>query len=560
LAQATWQSLFVPLARFPRLPPISSKMAPVKRTAAGSRKGAGVPRRCKLIKEAVEGAEGCTDRVKDMLCSTLPVTIGAVAASRHPFNQKFVTIIGEVLSAEHTRLKKDVVSKEASFADLTPAKAQREQAAESASTDAKAAGEAEKAAKAAVAEANSALKELNTALKEAEKARKAGDADLEVIEGKKAQLVSAKQDELGPLMEGSAGDDTMKKAKVVLDVGKSFDFDVSLLSTAEPVLSKVLAERGSFDNTCLDQLQGAFNAAIGGFDEQLAAGAGGKAERAATVANAEASKAAGEANLASLKENAQAAKAAESSAKATEKSASADLASFMPDLKTAGDNLDEAKEDVKEFEEGALQSFAELKDLKEDSEIFKEGVPRVAYYETIDGMRLDRGIIDACRTAVMGAGDGRVSADDAKKVLEEAADGGRVTSCERWTMRYCLQEFRWTEAAQTWLVEEIKNVKGGQSPAKKAKTGTGYYETVDGFKCDRGIIDTCREAIAGAGDGRISQEDALKVWEKAADGNQVTDAERWTVRYCVGAFNFTESAHDWIMDQLKQQAAPAAAA
>jgi len=529
-------------------------MAGVKRSSAGSRKGGDpVKSRCKDIKEAVEGAEGCTDRVKNMLISTLPVTIGALAASRHPFNQKFVTIIGEVLAAEHTRLKNDVVSKEAAFADLTPAKAQREQAAEEASADAKAKGEAEKAAKAAVAEANSALKELNTALKEAEKARKAGDADLEAIEGKKEELVSAKQNGLAPLMEGC--DEPAPLAKMVLDVGKAFSFDTSLLSTVEPVLLKALAERGSFDNTCLDKLQGAFASAIAVFDEQLAAGASGKAERAGAVANAEAAKTAGEANLASLKEKAQAAKEAESAAKATDKGAKENLAAFMPDLKNAGDNLDGAKEDVKDFEEGALQSFAELKDLKEDSDIFKEQTPSGSYYETFDGMKLDRGIIDACRTAVMGRGDGRVSADDAKKVFEEAADGSRVTSCERWTLRYCLQEFKWTEDAQTYLFEELKNIKGGQSPAKKAKTsGTSYYETIDGFKCDRGIIDACRESIVGEGDGRVSQEDAQKVWAKAADGKQVTDAERWTVRYCVSAFNFTESAHDWIMDQLKKAA------
>jgi len=109
-------------------------------------------------------------------------------------------------------------------------------------------------------------------------------------------------------MDGSAGDNMEQFAASVLQVGKSFDFDASLLSTAQPVLVKPLADRGSFDNTCLDQLQGAFSNAIAGFDEQLAAGASGKAERAAAVANAEAAKTAGEANLASLKEAAQAAK------------------------------------------------------------------------------------------------------------------------------------------------------------------------------------------------------------------------------------------------------------
>merc|ERR1719183_3152562 len=203
-----------------------------------------------------------------------------------------------------------------------------------------------------------------------------------------------------------------------------------------------------------------------------------------------------------------------------------------------------------DFEDGALQSFTELKDLSEgDFKAESEGWSGSSYYETIDGMKLDRGIIDACRGAV--AGSGRVSVDDAKKVFVEIADGGRATACERWTVRYCLQEFKWSDAAQTWLVESLATLKGGQGPAKKAKTsGKGYYETVDGFKCDRAIINSCREALSA--DGIITKEEAQGVWAKAADGNQVTDAERWTIRYCVSAFNFTEPALNGIMGKLKQ--------
>jgi len=187
--------------------------------------------------------------------------------------------------------------------------------------------------------------------------------------------------------------------------------------------------------------------------------------------------------------------------------------------------------------------------------IKEEVVTGSSYYETIDGMKLDRGIIDACRTAVAGAGDGRVSVEDAQRVFAEVADGNKETKVERWTVRYCLQEFNWTEAAHDWLVEELKKVPQegiSGSPSKRARTSTGgYYETIDGFKCDRGIIDVCREVIVGQGDGRVSQDDAKKVWEKAADGNKVTNCEKWTLRYCVSSFNWTREAHDWIMAQLR---------
>ena len=73
---------------------------------------------------------------------------------------------------------------------------------------------------------------------------------------------------------------------------------------------------------------------------------------------------------------------------------------------------------------------------------------------TIDGVKCDRGIIDACETAVKAKGDGRVSNEDAEKVFTKVADGFKVTRCARWTLRYCLAHFKWTEAAVTYLAEQ----------------------------------------------------------------------------------------------------------
>ena len=36
--------------------------------------------------------------------------------------------------------------------------------------------------------------------------------------------------------------------------------------------------------------------------------------------------------------------------------------------------------------------------------------------------------------------------------------------------------------------------------------------TIDGVKCDRGIIDACETAVKAKGDGRVSKEDAEKVF------------------------------------------------
>lgn len=365
---------------------------------AGAKHADPVKRRCKSVKEAIEGCD-IPERIQNMLISTIGVTIGAFQANRHPFNERFVAMIGEVLTAEQTRLTKDVDTKEAAFAELTPAKALRETALEEARTVAEAKTEALDAAKRAVTEIGAKLKELNASLKEAQKAQKVGDEDLEAQSSKKAELEAVVKDSLAPLLDGSSGEEKATKTKAVLDVGRSFKFDSSLLSTAEPVLQKEVADRGSFDATCLEQLQAAFNGTIAAIDQTLAAGAPDKAERASVVEQADAAKQAAETSLAELKEKAAAAKEAKAAADAAERSASQSVHDFMPDMKNAGDALDEVKEELKEFTEGALQAFNELKDVKEGD--FKDEIPTgSSYYETIDGLRCDRAIIDSCRTAV----------------------------------------------------------------------------------------------------------------------------------------------------------------
>merc|ERR1712039_929735 len=76
--------------------------------------------------------------------------------------------------------------------------------------------------------------------------------------------------------------------------------------------------------------------------------------------------------------------------------------------------------------------------------------------ETVDGLECDGGIMAACRTAVEGKGDGRVSIEDAKEIIKQAKDGNKVTQQERWTLGYCLAHFRWTRQAHDFFVEEMK--------------------------------------------------------------------------------------------------------
>merc|ERR1711920_9848 len=144
-------------------------------------------------------------------------------------------------------------------------------------------------------------------------------------------------------------------------------------------------------------------------------------------------------------------------------------------------------------------------------------------------------------------------------VFAKIADGNEVTQTERWTLRHCLLAFKWTEPAHDWIIEECKKLKDagkytdGGPKQKKLKTDPNDpKETVDGVECDGGIMEECRKAVAGQGDGRVSIEDAKKIFKQAQDDNELTQMERWTLRYCMTEFNWTRPAHDFFVDELKK--------
>jgi len=345
--------------------------------------------KCDSVKNAVNHAEEVPQRVKHMLCATLSLTVGTPKADRHPFNDRFVSMIEQVLEGEQGRLTAALASQEAAFAEISPAKAQREAALEQAKAVAVEKSAELDAAKHALTEISATVKAASAELATLKKDQKSGDEEAEGVAVKKS-LLEETGGALTALVAGTSEDEG-KARKAVLDVGKSFRFDTSLMSTAAQVLHKAVAERGGFDATCLQQLQDAFASAIAKFDEDLAAHAPGTAARAAAVAQADASKQAAETSQTDLKQKSADAKEAKAVADAASKAAAHSLSDFMPDLKAAGDALDDAKNALQSFVDGPRANFSELKEFKEGD--FKP-IPKpkkVAVEETAEaeGMPVD---------------------------------------------------------------------------------------------------------------------------------------------------------------------------
>jgi hypothetical protein len=82
-----------------------------------------------------------------------------------------------------------------------------------------------------------------------------------------------------------------------------------------------------------------------------------------------------------------------------------------------------------------------------------------------------------------------------------------------------------------------------------------YYKTIDGVKYDKELLELADKLIAGAGDGRLSQDDAKKLLKGVKDGNVYTDVEKDTLAYLRDNYNWTDAADEWFRTEIRKWAA-----
>jgi len=83
----------------------------------------------------------------------------------------------------------------------------------------------------------------------------------------------------------------------------------------------------------------------------------------------------------------------------------------------------------------------------------------------------------------------------------------------------------------------------------------GYYKTIDGNKYDGKLIELAEKLTAGAGDGRLSKDDATVLLDAVKDGNVYTDIEKDTVAYLRDNFNWTDAADELFRNEIRKWAA-----
>ncbi len=80
----------------------------------------------------------------------------------------------------------------------------------------------------------------------------------------------------------------------------------------------------------------------------------------------------------------------------------------------------------------------------------------MSYYKVIDGKKYDAELLELAEKLTSGAGDGRLSKDDASQLFDGVRDGDAYTDIEKDTVAYIRDNYKWTDAADEWFRTEIR--------------------------------------------------------------------------------------------------------
>lgn len=72
---------------------------------------------------------------------------------------------------------------------------------------------------------------------------------------------------------------------------------------------------------------------------------------------------------------------------------------------------------------------------------------------------------------------------------------------------------------------------------------------------DGRLLDMADQAVAGAGDGRISRADAEALIATVKDGGTYTDVEKDTMEHIRDRYRWTEGADEWFRTEVARWAA-----
>lgn len=310
----------------------------------------------------MKGAEGFPAHVVAMLGENLVHCLGQAKEERHEFQVKVSGMVHEVLNSIQAKLEASIAAAESKVAQADTEKASREALAEAAKDTAASKAAAATAAKEAVDAAVAELKSAQEALQSAQKEQKNGDLAFAAADDKKVRMQSIITTVIVPCKEGATGEAGVisKGIAEVTKLGKEYGFDAALMSSLPSALNKAPADRGSFDQLVVTQVETELQNRLAALTKELEEAAPAREERAAKVTAATATVEVASSKEASCKEALKAAQTEHKEADSAVKTTAKAVKQFGAEMKQVGADLAEAKESLDEFLQGAMATFKEL--------------------------------------------------------------------------------------------------------------------------------------------------------------------------------------------------------
>ena len=95
-----------------------------------------------------------------------------------------------------------------------------------------------------------------------------------------------------------------------------------------------------------------------------------------------------------------------------------------------------------------------------------------SHYRQIKGIRYSAALINAAEEMVAGQGDGRISLDDAKKLVAMVGKDGKYSALEKRSLAYVQDNFAFTDAGVAFLESNMSAWTDKQPATKKTETVT----------------------------------------------------------------------------------------
>jgi hypothetical protein len=165
-----------------------------------------------------------------------------------------------------------------------------------------------------------------------------------------------------------------------------------------------------------------------------------------------------------------------------------------------------------------------------------------AQYKTIQGIKYERDLLDMAERET--SRGNTLTKAGAEKIWEQALDGNRITTTERRTVEYIMDNFQVALDARTYFQAQL----AAPVPSLKRKA-TGYYQTIGGISYDRVLLEQAKARAAASG-GHLTFQDAIYLYGKANDGSGVTECEKRTLKYIAQQHALQTDAHEFFSKSL----------